>query len=312
MLFIKLLPLVKIIAFGLLFLLAHVIILVLLFLMDVLTFEDFENEESNVFRIIMIAMSVVATILTIVVANRLARSWKPSLPTLGITASSVGQYTGVGLLIGGMLILVSFGGVMLASGGRLTFTGFPAEALLYLVVLFVAVSLAEELLFRGYLLPYLLKHYATVWAIVLSSVLFAAMHLGNDNVSLIGITNIFLAGVLFAQLRIIYQNLWVPLGVHFIWNYLQGAAFGFSVSGIATESILVPTFDTPSIINGGEFGLEGSIITVFLLVAAIILLTYPPTREKLITYKAFLPGTSLVTAGEETVVVPHQTEYQPT
>ena len=98
------------------------------------------------------------------------------------------------------------------------------------------------------------------------------MHLANDHLDAVGLISIFLAGVLLAQLRLVYHNLWVPVGVHFIWNYLQGPVYGFSVSGNATESILIPIFEAPSLINGGEFGIEGSVITLVVLSGAIFTL----------------------------------------
>lgn len=281
-----LLPIIKIIVFGLLFILMHFVLVGPLLISGVLTGADFGRED-NGFRLIMLAISLLSTVFSILVANRVAKSWKPSLATLGITPA-VAKSTCTGLLIGAALVTLCFLVIMGVSEGQLAFIGFPTRALLSLLLVFLTVSISEELLSRGYLLPYLEKHYGALAAIILSSLIFTAIHLGNDHLSTVGLLSIFLAGVMLAQLRMIYGNLWVPIGAHITWNYLQGAVFGFSVSGHVTESILLPTFDSPSLINGGEFGIEGSIIAVLVLSGAIFTLarmqylrsaSSTPTRE---------------------------------
>ena len=248
----------------------HILLIAPLLVSGILTGEDFGRED-DLFRLIMLGISIIATVLSILTANRLAKHWKPSLTTLGITQSVI-KNTGFGLLLGGILITVCFLFIIGIGNGQLVFSGFPIQALASSLLLFVGVSIFEELLSRGYLLPYLQKHYGVVWAVMLSSLFFAAMHLANDHLGAVGLISIFLAGVLLAQLRLVYHNLWVPIGVHFIWNYLQGPVYGFSVSGNATESILIPIFEAPSLINGGEFGIEGSIVTLVVLSGAILML----------------------------------------
>ena len=248
----------------------HILLIAPLLVSGILIGEDFGRED-DLFRLIMLGISIIATVLSILIANRLARHWKPSLATLGFTQSIV-RNTGIGLLVGGILITLCFIVIISIGAGNLVFSGFPTEALAFSLLLFIAVSIFEELLSRGYLLPYLQKHYGVVWGVILSSLFFSAMHLANDHLGAVGLISIFLAGVLLAQLRLVYHNLWVPIGVHFIWNYLQGPVYGFSVSGKATESILIPTFEAPSLINGGAFGIEGSVVTLVVLSGAIFTL----------------------------------------
>ncbi|HXA47743.1 MAG TPA: CPBP family intramembrane glutamic endopeptidase, partial [Burkholderiaceae bacterium] len=60
------------------------------------------------------------------------------------------------------------------------------------------VALMEEVLFRGILYRVIEKSLGTWTAIALSSILFAAAHLGNDGVSALGVLNVAMAGVLLA------------------------------------------------------------------------------------------------------------------
>lgn len=302
---IKLLPIIKIMIFSVLLFLVHIVIMFPMFATDTLTLAGLENKEDNVLRILLVGTSLVATTLSILIANRLAKSWKPSLTTLGITTLSIFKNIGIGLLVGGVLISTCFLVVVGISDGQIEFVGFSLQASLFLLLLFILISVFEELLSRGYLLPYLQKHYGTVWAIGLSSLIFTALHLANDHLSVTGLLSIFLAGVLLAQLRLVYQNLWVPIGVHFIWNYLQGAVYGFSVSGHHTESIFVPNFEAPSLINGGMFGIEGSVVTVVILLIAIIAFRRSFTKEIVLPVNHPEEGTEAHTNTMTHVVVNH-------
>ena len=61
------------------------------------------------------------------------------------------------------------------------------------------------------------------------------------------------------------SRLWVPIGIHWAWNYTQGNIFGLAVSGSeAGENMLTTIVNGPDIITGGAFGPEASIISVIL------------------------------------------------
>jgi membrane protease YdiL (CAAX protease family) len=58
-------------------------------------------------------------------------------------------------------------------------------------------------------------------------------------------------------------TLWLPIGIHWAWNFAQGNIFGFAVSGNqAGDSIIVSQVDGPAWLTGGAFGAEASVIAV--------------------------------------------------
>ena len=60
-------------------------------------------------------------------------------------------------------------------------------------------------------------------------------------------------------------TLWLPVGIHWSWNFFQGNIFGFAVSGgDAGVSLLQAATSGPDILTGGVFGAEASILTVVL------------------------------------------------
>lgn len=125
---------------------------------------------------------------------------------------------------------------------------------------------------RGYVLINLMDSMNKYIALVLSSLLFSAMHLMNANMSLVPAINIFLAGILLGIYFIHKGNLWFPIGMHFTWNFFQGPIFGFEVSGHITNSIIVQEIAGHELLTGGKFGFEGSLIaTVAMIVLTIVI-----------------------------------------
>jgi len=92
---------------------------------------------------------------------------------------------------------------------------------------FVFAAAAEELLFRGYPLQTLTRAHLAWLGILLTSVPFAAVHLNNPNV-VPGFTflNTALAGLWLAVAYLRTRSLWLPLGLHWAWNWAQ-ASIGF-------------------------------------------------------------------------------------
>ncbi len=103
-------------------------------------------------------------------------------------------------------------------------TGFSVlstrwEYVLAFISLVIIAPVAEEILFRGYLLGKLLKH-APVWiAVVLSAGLFAVAH-GQFNLAL----DTFALGLVLGMLRIYSGSIWPSIFLHMLKN---GVAFYF-------------------------------------------------------------------------------------
>ncbi|MFP4662208.1 MAG: CPBP family intramembrane glutamic endopeptidase [Halanaerobiales bacterium] len=142
------------------------------------------------------------------------------------------------------------------------------------IILFLAVAVGEEFLARGYIQGIVKKYYGAKSAIIVSSLIFSLLHIFNQNAlqNPIPIISLFLAGILFGVSREITGDLWVPIGLHFSWNLFQGHIYGFEVSGLDLGSSLIQVERVGHpLLTGASFGLEGSIITMIVLMLAIYL-----------------------------------------
>jgi uncharacterized protein len=145
------------------------------------------------------------------------------------------------------------------------------------ILLFMAVATAEELLFRGFIFQRLLTGIGQWPSQLIMAGYFVLTHMNNPGmtgeVRILAGVNIFLASILFGLAYIGTRSLAMPLGIHFMANWVQGSLLGFGVSGTAPTGFLIPVIQKgPNWITGGAFGLEACIPGLICVIAALILL----------------------------------------
>ncbi|NDV42846.1 CPBP family intramembrane glutamic endopeptidase [Flagellimonas sediminis] len=226
-----------------------------------------ENETTHEHLIISFS-GFLGTLMVVI----LFMKWVDKMPFISIGLYPKNHVKGfvIGLLAG--LIVMTLGYLVLDSAGQLQFLQFQynGNEIFLTMLLFLIVSLTEEILFRGYVLRCLMESMNKFAALLVSAILFALLHAANPNLSLVGNINLFLAGILLGLPYIYTKNLMFPIALHFSWNFFQ-SLFGFNVSGVDSYSLIV--FETPkkTIFNGGDFGFEGSLLAIIFQILLIFL-----------------------------------------
>ncbi len=129
----------------------------------------------------------------------------------------------------------------------------------------LALVMREEVMMRGYALRTLEEGINTPIAVLVTSLLFGALHLANPNASLLGALNISLMGSLLAVLCIVYRSLWLPIGLHFGWN-LALYLLNLPVSGHRHFNPLVSLeYNRHTLLTGSAFGPEDSLVVTIVL-----------------------------------------------
>jgi membrane protease YdiL (CAAX protease family) len=175
-------------------------------------------------------------------------------------------------------MLVVAGLILLAGGLR--FELDPARgfaALAYGLWFFAWVAALEELLFRGFVFQRLVDGLGAPAALLLMATLFTLAHWGNPGVerSSLALATLDngLGAILLGLAFLRTGSLALPIGIHFGWDWIQGALLGFDVSGMAQAGWLRPQLlATPPWLTGGGFGPEASVFAVFVDAAAVLLL----------------------------------------
>lgn len=138
----------------------------------------------------------------------------------------------------------------------------------------------EEMIFRGAVFRLFEEGFGTTVAVLLSGAMFGAMHAGNHGATLASSAAIAVeAGVLLAAAYALTRSLWLPIGLHFAWNFTEGGIFGAAVSGHDAKSLLSVPLHGPDYLTGGAFGPEASVAAVGVcLTAAIVMLVLAAQR----------------------------------
>ena len=187
------------------------------------------------------------------------KHWAQDLPL-----NKLLSHTGIGMGIGlGYFVLVV--AIMMAIGVyRIVGTGNEWTDIADSFFAFLLVAIGEELIFRGVLFRWIDEKWGFVAALAVSALVFGLVHITNDNASWWSSLAIAIeAGLLLGAVYKYSGTLWMPIGVHWAWNFSQGNIFGFEVSGTdAGASLFHSSVSGSDWLTGGAFGAEASVISV--------------------------------------------------
>jgi uncharacterized protein len=189
-------------------------------------------------------------------------------------------FIGVGLGVGGAALLVlpclAFG---LAHFERLPNADTSWPAALFAPLLLLCGAAGEEIVFRGFMLQYLMRGYGN-WAGILGiGIIFGLLHATNPGATTLSIVNTAGFGILFGAALLRTHDLWLPIGIHFGWNATL-PFLGVALSGLTirvTEYRLVWT--AADLWSGGKYGPEASLLaSCVLAILAIAVWKVPVYR----------------------------------
>jgi hypothetical protein len=123
----------------------------------------------------------------------------------------------------------------------------------------------EELAVRGVMFRILEEWLGTWISLVVTASFFGALHLLNHNSTAMGAIAIACsAGVILAGAYAVTRRLWLPIGLHFGWNFVESGVFDLPVSGHKLTGLVQCRLEGPTWLTGGSFGPEASIIVIIL------------------------------------------------
>lgn len=241
-----------------------------------------EVANSNTLTIVMLFATTVTIVVTLFFCKLIQ---KRKMSTVGFVKKGIFKEYLIGLLVG--FVIFSAAVLLCVVTGSLNITGLSSTFSVGIFLLFglgyMIQGMSEEVLCRGYMMISIARRYPLWLAVLLNSLFFSALHLGNSGISVLALINLTLFGVFASVYFIKRGNIWGIGAIHSIWNFAQGHFYGIKVSGIETScSVLgsVPT-EGRSLINGGAFGLEGGLaVTIVLVLGTVILLLIPAKYAK--------------------------------
>ncbi|WP_105156994.1 CPBP family intramembrane glutamic endopeptidase [Streptococcus suis] len=184
----------------------------------------------------------------------------------------LGWGIGAAMLTTCVLLMWGLGAIQVTS---FQFSANLVGEFLILVLAWSIQGTTEELLTRGWMFSSLAAKHNIPVGILISSLFFTFLHLGNDAISLIPLLDLTLFAILASLVMLKTGNIWVISGIHAAWNCFQGNVFAFPVSGTqAGQAFIAVETSGPDWLSGGAFGVEGSIISLLIQAGIITWLVY--------------------------------------
>jgi membrane protease YdiL (CAAX protease family) len=177
------------------------------------------------------------------------------------------------------------------AAGWLTIDGFAWQKssagqvvrdMLFMLLFYIIVGWQEELSSRGYQLQNLAEGLNLLFAVLISSAMFALLHLMNPSISFMAVVGLFFSGLFLAFSYVATRQLWLPIGLHIGWNFFESSLFGFQVSGYGGwPRLILQTVRGNIFFTGGDFGPEaGLVLLPGLMLGALLIYLYTRNRDK--------------------------------
>jgi membrane protease YdiL (CAAX protease family) len=145
-------------------------------------------------------------------------------------------------------------------------------------------AITAEVLIIGVLFRIMEDSLGSYFTLIILVIIFFILHIGAPGATAASAIAVSMHAALLLGSSYIYtRNLWLPITIHFAWDFSLAAIYGASVSGYTmTNSLLDTKIKGPTLLTGGYFGPQGSIQAALLcLISGIILLHLSRRQNKI-------------------------------
>ena len=187
----------------------------------------------------------------------------------------------------GALMLTAGVGVLHALGAYHVSKIAPSVLVLAPLFLYLCVGVFEETFFRGYAFQTLEGRWGSGVALVTTSVVFGLVHLSNPVpgashwMRFAGPLQIcFEAGLPLGAAYLLTRRWWLPIAIHWAWDYFEGPIYGCPDSGNHDpHTLLHATLTGPALLTGGPFGPEAGLVFLAVGTLAGVLLLWAAVKK---------------------------------
>ncbi|PCF86334.1 CPBP family intramembrane glutamic endopeptidase [Staphylococcus intermedius] len=185
------------------------------------------------------------------------------------------------ILLGVLLTIGVITFYLIVLPGNIMFTHFDTKEAAFemgigmIWITGIVAPIVEEVVFRGVLLKYIEDKTNIVTAIIVTSILFALVHLFNGKLSGIDLYLLIIAGtfagMMYAVATYQYHSIWASIVIHMCWNL--GGLFTITNTELDYGFVQYIIRSNHALITGGEYGVDASIISIlgYCLVITVLL-----------------------------------------
>lgn len=185
-----------------------------------------------------------------------------------------------GIILQSLFILIIY-----LAGTFLVLNINPASILVTPFAFALTAGVVAEIIMIGIVFRLLEEQTGTVIALLMFIVLFAGLHINGKGATVISVgATAMQAGFLLPAAYVFSRNLWLPVFLHFGWDFAEPGIFGgINPSTSITEGLLESKIMGNSLLTGGETGPQDSLSSLLLcLVLGLIFLLLAKRKNNLI------------------------------
>ena len=178
-----------------------------------------------------------------------------------------------GIFFGAFLPIVTVALTAFLGKIKISDTNSIENIALWILALFVT-CVTNELLLRGYLFSLFKKHFGLTAAVISSTVLFCAIDLNIFSYSKIYIANLLLFNILLCFILNSAKTIIASIFARFTFLTINTVLLGSTYPQSGYPSLYNITFKGNVLLNGGEYGIMGSVLMMIILIAVCLILIY--------------------------------------
>ena len=182
---------------------------------------------------------------------------------------NIGKGTLIGSVVGLCWIGIASGVLLLSK--QLTIVEKNNVSMLWLWIISTFINVVmQELLVRGYIYQLLKQKYNLPAAVIVTTALFTFMHGGAFEAGIIPVINVITMCLFTTALYESERTLIAPIMAHAIWNIVGSLFLGGVSLADDYPHLLTMTASSNTVLSGGDYKIEASIVTLILNVVQMI------------------------------------------
>lgn len=187
-----------------------------------------------------------------------------------------GTVLGGGLLLAALLILIVSGCVEIGPG-----IGPFTHEFVWTLAAMLLNTIGQEVLVHGYVQQVVRREFGTAAGVIVAAFVLVLLHYTLFHTdALLLLVNLFIAGLILGMAFLWSRSLWLPIGIHFGWNYVQGPVLGLPVTTIDLWPSDLVVLNGNPLLTGGTMGIEGGLVASIVLIAATAAFYYILRRNR--------------------------------
>jgi len=186
----------------------------------------------------------------------------------------------IGILLQSLFILIIY-----LAGTFLVVNVNPISVLISPFAFALTAGFVAEIIMIGIMFRLLEQQMGTVMTLLAFIILFAILHINARGATVISVVATAMqAGLMLPAAYVFSRNLWLPVFLHFGWDFAEPGIFGgINPSSSLTHGLLTSKIADNSLLTGGETGPQNSLSSLFLcLILGLTFLLLAKRKNNLI------------------------------